>query len=460
MHDGKAFDEIDMRVRLIQPETHPRPMDTSLKSRMAPHLGLLTIARIVEEHGHAVEVINENLGRDMPSDEVDLVGISASVDVLPRAKVLADEYARLGVPVAVGGIGVSADPATAEGMFSTICIGPAEGHWPDVLKDAANGRLESVYRTSPDFSGGDLLPPSFASVDTSGFLYSNVIAASRGCPFACDFCYNSAVKGSCGYRHRTVESVMEEIRSKATRHIMFIDDNFIGDTAFTRALLEEMRPLRLKWSAAVSANITEMPDLLDLMRDTGCRSLFVGFESLSAEAIEQVHKGQNRTAKYEELVEALHSRGIMVNASFVFGLDGDDSTVFDSTVKWVVKNRIETVTSHILTPYPGTVFYERMKAEGRITDNDLSHYDTAHVVFSPKGMTERELYDGYLKVYRDIYSFGNILRRMPRTPSQILPYLMFNLFYRKFGRLTERIGGLFSFSGIGRFARRISYWIS
>ena len=84
MHDGKAFDEIDMRVRLIQPETHPRPMDTSLKSRMAPHLGLLTIARIVEEHGHAVEVINENLGRDMPSGGVDLVGISASVDVLPR----------------------------------------------------------------------------------------------------------------------------------------------------------------------------------------------------------------------------------------------------------------------------------------------------------------------------------------------------------------------------------------
>lgn len=449
-----------MRVRLIQPETVRRPMDTSLKARMAPHLGLLTIARIVEDHGHAVEVVNENLGRDAPSGEVGLVGISASVDALPRAKELADAYERLGVPVVVGGIGVTADPETAQRMFAVICIGPAEGHWPDLLKDADNGRLQPVYRTSPDFAGAGLLPPSFRSVDTSAFLFSNVIAASRGCPFACDFCYNSAVKGSCGYRHRTVASVMTEIRSKRTRHVMFIDDNFIGDPAFARELLEAMRPLRLKWSAAVSANVADMPDLLDLMRDTGCRSLFIGFESLSGEAIANVHKGQNRTARYEALVEALHSRGIMVNASFVFGLDGDDATVFGRTVEWVVRNRIETVSSHILTPYPGTAFYERMKSEGRISDGDLSHYDTAHVVFRPKGMTEQELYDGYLKVYRDIYSFGNILRRMPKTPSQLLPYLMFNFFYRKFGHVTEWLGGQFSFRGLGGLARRISYWIS
>lgn len=448
-----------MRVRLIQPLASCRPMDTSLKARMAPHLGLLTIARIVEDCGHAVEVINESQGEDEPTAEVDLVGISASVDVLPRAKVLADAYGRLGVPVVVGGIGVTADPEVARKMFATVCMGPAEGHWPELLDDAEHGRLKPQYRTDSAFSGSELLPPSFRSVDTSGFLYSNIIAASRGCPFACDFCYNSAVKGVCGYRHRTIGSVMDEIRSKATRHIMFIDDNFIGDPSFTRELLEAMRPLRLKWSAAVSANIVDMPDMLDLMRDTGCRSLFIGFESLSAEAIANVHKGQNRTARYEALVHALHSRGIMINASFVFGLDGDDESVFDATVRWVVRNRIETVTSHILTPYPGTAFYERMKSEGRITDEDLSHYDTAHVVFRPKGMSAQDLYDGYLRVYRDVYSFANILRRMPRTPSQMVPYFMFNFLYRKFGRVTEWFCGKFSYRRIGVLARRISYLI-
>ena len=448
-----------MRVRLIQPLASCRPMDTSLKARMAPHLGLLTIARIIEDHGHSVEVVNESLGVDTPSSDVDLVGVSASVDVLPRAKALADVYGRLGVPVAVGGIGVTTNPEIARKMFATVCLGPAEGHWPELLEDAERGRLKSEYRTTPDLDGLALLPPSFRSVDTSGFLYSNVIATSRGCPFACDFCYNSAVKGVCGYRHRTVASVMDEIRSKATRHIMFIDDNFIGDPSFTRELLEEMRPLRLKWSAAVSANVADMPDLLDLMRDTGCRSLFIGFESLSSEAIANVHKGQNRTARYEALVHALHSRGIMINASFVFGLDGDEETVFDATIRWVVENRIETVTSHILTPYPGTVFYERMRSEGRIVDEDLSHYDTAHVVFRPKGMTAQTLYNGYLRVYREVYSFGNILRRIPRTPSQILPYLLFNFLYRKFGRVTEWLCGKLSYRRVGVFARRISYWI-
>ena len=448
-----------MRVRLIQPEPTPRPMDTSLKARMAPHLGLLTIARIIEDAGHEVSVVNESLGRDVPSGDVDLVGISASVDVLPRAKALAVEYERLNIPVVVGGIGVSADPEAAQKLFDSICIGPAEGHWPQVLKDAEKGSLKPVYRTAPDFPGTELLPPSFRSVDTSGFLYSNVIAASRGCPFSCDFCYNSAVKNTCAYRHRTVLSVLDEIRSKATRHIMFIDDNFIGDPEFTRELLEAMRPLGLKWSAAVSANILDMPDILDLMRETGCRSLFIGFESLSGEAIAGVHKRQNRIGRYNELVNALHSRGIMINASFVFGLDGDDAKVFDATVKWAVENRIETVTSHILTPYPGTAFYERMKSAGRIIDDDLSHYDTAHVVFRPERMTPQELYDGYTRVYREIYSFVNIIRRLPRTPSQIMPYLMFNLFYRKFGRFTEWIGKKVSFRTIGRLARRVSYRI-
>ena len=434
-------------------------MDTSLKARMAPHLGLLTIARIVEDCGHTVEVVNENLGRDEPADGIDLVGISASVDVLPRAKEIADAYAERGVPVVVGGIGVTADPETARGMFRTLCIGPAEGHWAQLLEDAGNGCLRDEYRTGPEFPGEKLMAPSFRSVDVSGFLFSNIIATSRGCPFACDFCYNSAVKGTCGYRHRTVESVLEEIRSKRTRHVMFIDDNFAGNPAFTRELLEAVRPMRLKWSAAVSANILDMPDLLDLMRDTGCRSLFIGFESLNADAIAGVHKGQNRTARYEALVQALHDRGIMVNASFVFGLDGDDASVFDRTVEWVVRNRIETVTSHILTPYPGTAFHRRMKEAERIVDDDLSHYDTAHVVFRPEGMTAEELYDGYLRVYRKIYSFRNILRRMPRTLSQIAPYLLFNFFYRKYGRFTEWLAGRSSFRAIGCLGRKMSYWI-
>lgn len=449
-----------MRVKLIQPLAATRPMDTSLKARMAPHLGLLTIARIVEDSGHEVVVVNENSDLDIPSSDFDLVGISASIDVLARARVLSEEYRRLGVPVVVGGIGVTSNPDLASEMFETICIGPAEGHWRDVLADAAAGRLRRRYETPMSFSGERLLAPSFRSVDTRGCLYDNVIAASRGCPFACDFCYNAAVRRhGGGYVHRTVESVADEVRSKATRHIMFIDDNFIGSPAFTRELLAALRPMRLKWSAAVSANILDMPDLLDLMAETGCQSLFIGFESVNPESLSGVGKGQNKVSRFEALAEALHSRGIMVNASFVFGLDADDPSTFDRTVEWVVSNRIETVTSHIATPYPGTPFYDRMRREGRIIDDDLSHYDTAHVVIRPKNMTPEELYDGYLRVYREVYTLGNIWRRLPRSRSQLMPYLLFNLFYRKWGAASERLGHLIGFDRVGALARRAAYFI-
>ena len=447
-----------MKVCLMQPKARRRPMDTELKARMSPHLGLLTISGLLERAGHDVRIVNGNVGPAEIPEGTDLVGISVTVDVLPAAIELAKACRAKGVPVVAGGIGVSSDPETARPHFDALCIGPAEGHWPRLMDDLGRGELKREYVTPPDFRGEDLAAPSFRNALPSQCLYGNIIAASRGCPFACDFCYNStpALRGR--YLHRTVESVMDEIRAKGVRHVMFIDDNFIGDLAFARALMEAMRPLRLRWNAAVSANIVDHPDLLDLMRETGCRSLFIGFESINAESVSGVHKRQNDVARYEKLVGMLHDRGIMVNASFVFGLDSDGPTVFRDTLDWVVRNRIETVTSHILTPYPGTALYERMRAEGRLTDDDLSHYDTAHVVFRPKGMSAEELYDGYLWIYREVYSWRNILRRTPKTLSQFVPYYLFNLFYRKYGRFTERLGHAIGFDRVGAFARRLSYW--
>lgn len=196
-----------------------------------------------------------------------------------------------------------------------------------------------------------------------------------------------------------------------------------------------------------------------MMKDTGCQSLFIGFESLNAEALEGVNKKQNSVVKYDKLVEALHSRGIMINASFVFGLDGDDQTTFKATLEWIVKNKIETVTSHILTPFPGTKLYEEFLEQKRIVDFDLSHYNTANVVFAPKNMTAQELYDGYIWLYKELYSLKNILRRLPEARKQRIPYLAFNLLYRKFGSFTEKLCRLITFNRIGRFAKYISYKI-
>lgn len=240
---------------------------------------------------------------------------------------------------------------------------------------------------------------------------------------------------------------------------MFIDDNFAGNPKWTKEFLKAIMPMKLKWQAAVSINAAKDPELLDLMRRSGCQSLFIGFESINNESVKNVHKVQNSTKEYEKAIREIHRRGIMINGSFVFGLDGDTAETFDATVKWIVKNRIETVTSHILTPYPGTALYDRMSSEGRITSHDLSKYNTAHVVFRPLGMSAEELYNGYLKVYRDVYSLKNIYRRLPRTRSQRVPYLLFNLLYRKYGRFTDGVCKFITYQRMGRIGEVLAKYM-
>jgi radical SAM superfamily enzyme YgiQ (UPF0313 family) len=170
-----------------------------------------------------------------------------------------------------------------------------------------------------------------------------------------------------------------------------------------------------------------------------------------------MHKGQNHIKHYDAIVHGLHRRGIMVNASIVFGLPDDDPSVFEETLNWMVKQKVETVTAHILTPYPGTALYKRMAAEHKITDLNLAHYNTAHVVFEPDNMTAQELYNGYVDFYKNLYSFRNIMKRIPDNRKQRTAFLFFNLLYRKFGRVSEMVSRIIPLNLIGRFAARVSY---
>jgi radical SAM superfamily enzyme YgiQ (UPF0313 family) len=242
-----------------------------------------------------------------------------------------------------------------------------------------------------------------------------------------------------GYQSRPAEYIVEEIKALKTKQVMFIDDNFMGNISSTRKLLNAVKPLRLTWHAAVSANLVEHLDLLDQMADAGCRSLFIGFESINTNSIKSVNKKQNNVESYEKLIREIHDRHIMVNASMVFGMDHDDIDVFDITLDWLIKNKVETMTAHILTPYPGTKLFNKFKSEGRITDMDWSHYNTSNVVFKPKHMTAEQLREGYLRIYKEFYSLKNILKRLPTENKQRRAYLLFNLGYRKYGKIAASI---------------------
>jgi hypothetical protein len=194
-----------------------------------------------------------------------------------------------------------------------------------------------------------------------------------------------------------------------------------------------------------------------MMAESGCRSLFIGFETVNSANLRSCHKTQNRIRQYDALISGIHVRDMMVNASVVFGFDHDDTTVFPTTLQWLEDNKVETMTGHILTPYPGTRLYRQLLAEGRLIDTDLRHYNTAHAVFRPNRLTPEELEHGYLWIYRQFYSWRSILHRWPVSPKQRLAYLQFSLLYRKYGKITSLLGKLAGMRVLARMARAVAY---
>lgn len=442
-----------MDILLIQPRMKRRPMDTGLKAKMSPSLALLTI-RSLTPPCHTVRIVNENIEPVDYDCTPDLVAITVTVDALHRAGEIARRFRTRGIPVVAGGIHITGAPDTAEGLFDAILLGRAEATWLPMLGDLANGNLQSRYQDR--YQDQHIASPDYRIESAEKYIYTNVVSTSRGCPHRCDFCYNSSA-GSVPYINRPIGDVLGDIDRIGKRYILFIDDNFCGNPKWSAKFLDALIPRNIKWSAAVCADIVKHPTLLDKMKESGCQSLFIGFESINPRSLQKVHKTQNNVELYENLVQALHSRGIMINASLVFGLPDDDIDTFSRTLAWLVRHKIETATAHIMTPYPGTRLYEQMLAQGDIIDNDLSHYDTAHVVFRHRQMSGEQLYEGYVGFYKHFYSFANIFRRLPADRRQRIPYLCFNLFYRKFGRFTEGLSGLVPLNALGKLAAWLSY---
>lgn len=446
-----------MIIKLIQPKMRKRPMDTGLKTQMSPSLGLLTIANMLQDK-HTIIYENENVAPINYDEKVDIVGISITVDIFPRAVEIAKKFQSKNIPVVAGGIHITANPEETAEYFDAVSIGIAETTWYDIIDDFEKGCLKKVYKhNTAEITPAQIKSPAYNLIKEKNYLYSNIISTSRGCPFKCNFCYNSCDAYKNLYVNRNIEDVINDIKTINKKHIMFIDDNLIGNPKWTMGFVKALKPLNVKWNAAVSLNIADMPELLDEMKASGCQSLFIGFESINESSISNVNKVQNNLEKYNFAVNEIHKRGIMINASFVFGLDGDDKSVFESTLKWIVDNKIETVTSHILTPYPGTHLYKEFLETGRIIDFDYSKYNTANVVFQPKNMTAEELQQGYLKIYKDIYSFKNIIKRTPKAKNQWIPYYLFNIFYRKYGKFTDTICRIIGYKIVGKIAAFLSY---
>ena len=407
-----------MRVKMILPALTEAtsPFFRPIKYSLFPPLGLATLAAYLSPDDQ-IDIQDEHVERLNLEDSPDLVVIQVYITSAYRAYRIADHYRRKGAHVALGGLHVTSLPKEALAHADTIFLGPGEDTWPQFLADYRRGRAERIYQSR--VRSLDALPPIRRDlIKRRLYLVPNSIVVSRGCPHVCDFCYKEAFfEGGRSFYTQTVDAALAEIERLPGRHLYFLDDHLFGDRRFAAALFDGMRGMGRLWQAAGTVNAVLSSGLLEKAVAAGLRSLFVGFETLNPTNLVEQHKYQNLRRDYAQATSRLHDLGVMINGSFVFGMDADDESVFDRTVDWAIERGIETATFHILTPYPGTALHARMSAQGRMTCGDWDRYDTRHAVFRPARMTEEQLERGYRRAYRDFYKWRSIARGATRHDS-------------------------------------------
>jgi radical SAM superfamily enzyme YgiQ (UPF0313 family) len=363
-----------------------------------------------------------------------VVGITVHLTFARRAYELARWYRSQGARVVLGGLLVLSCPEECLQHADAIAIGEGVQLWPQILEDVERGALRRRYEA--DFSRAYALDPAPRRdiLPRESFLTTSSVIATRGCHNRCGFCYLSTDGLHMPYRMRPVDQVVAEIESDGQPYVVFIDNNLGSRPAYLRDLCEALRPLEIIWSAAVTVDVTDEPDLVRQMALAGCTGVFVGFESLNAGNLAAARKRTPAPDDYARRVDVFHRNGIQVNGSFVLGFDHDRPDVFERTVEWIERNRLECATFHILTPYPGTPLFRQLEAEGRILHRDWDRYDTAHVVFEPKNMTAAQLDSGYAWCYERLFSHRSIWKRRPADARAVLSYLAMSYLYKRSNR--------------------------
>lgn len=408
MAPGKRPLEIKFILPALTEATDPywRPIKYSL----FPPLGLATLAAYLSPEDHAV-IIDQHVERLTLEDSPDLVVIQVYITNAYRAYQIADHYRRRGAFVCLGGLHVTSLPNEAARHADAIFLGPGEQTFPKFLEDFRRGSPQPVYISATDRTLDRLPPIRRDLIRRAFYLVPNSIVVTRGCPQHCDFCYKDAFfEGGKGFYTQRVDDALAEIDRLPGRHLYFLDDHLLGDRRFAEALFEGMKGMGRLFQGAATVDSILRGDLVERAAEAGLRSLFVGFETLTPENLRQSNKRQNLGRDYQAVTDRLHGLGIMINGSFVFGMDDDREDVFARTVEWAIEQGITTATFHIQTPYPGTRLHNRMLREGRIVTDDWNLYDTRHVVYRPAQLKPQALQAGYDWAYREFYRWPSIAR--------------------------------------------------
>ena len=400
-----------------------------------PRLGPIILGTMMKGRGWEVEIFVEEM-REIDFgiiESADLVGISTITSTAPRAYAIADRVREKGVPVVMGGPHVTfmADEALQHADF--VIRGEGEntlmafidawekgGGFTDIPNLSYRKKGRAVHNPlRPFIRDLDQVPfPDLSLLKSTrkGFsgLSSIPVQTSRGCPFDCSFCSVTGMFGK-KYRFRSTENIIEELRRYDSRKniIFFYDDNFTADRKRAKDLLEAMirEEFKFKWTTQVRADVAKDLELVRLMKKSGCHTLYIGFESVNPESLKSMKKRQT-VEEIAEAIKILRRHRIGIHGMFVYGFDEDDWKTVKQTVKFAKRSRLNSTQFLILTPLPGSEFYDKVSRENRIQFHDWALYDAHHVVFRPARLSLFDLQRAQIFSHKKFYSLKESVKRL------------------------------------------------
>jgi radical SAM superfamily enzyme YgiQ (UPF0313 family) len=422
-----------MKILLISPAREKHAYTN--KGIMIPQLALFILEGLTPKK-HQVRIVEEEY---MPVDfeeDCDIVGISFMTSNAYRAYSISKEFKKRGKTIIMGGIHPTILPDEALKYADAVVIGEAEGVWEQVLEDIENNCLKKKYHVEdPDLTR--YIPKNFSALKSKKLFNLVPILTTRGCPYNCDFCCVSKIFGK-KVKHMPVENVVRDIVQSKAKRFIFLDDNIIGNPNYAKKLFEAIKPLKIGWLGQASISFAKNTELMQLAKDSGCKGLFIGLETVDESQLKNLKKLDGSIEKVELSLEKIRKMGIVIQASVIFGFDNDTHHIFSDTLKFLIKNHICSASFNILTPYPGTRIYDEFKKKGRIINNRWEYYDHHTVVFRPANMTPLELQLGKINAKEKFYSLQSIIKRFRGNLSNPFIYLMANLGYMKLAKSEKK----------------------
>lgn len=424
------------RMLLIQPTIYDNN-HLLVKKDMLYFIGL-TMPLLAAECGPEwdVEICIETI-EDIPWDtDIDLIGIGSMGHSIIRGIEIAKKFKELGHTVVMGGYMASLVSEEVKQYCDAIMIGDAEGYWQDMLNDYLNDDLKDFYHKKIDKLSTPL--PRYELVTSKKIGDFLPVQAGRGCPNDCAFCSIACLyKGK--YLRREIPEVMRDIKKVKElgfKKFLLIDDNILSDRKYTMGLCNEIKKLNMKWYSQCSIKLAEDPELLKCVADSGCICLSFGLESITMTNLKKMNKSWEDPKEYPRLIKTIIDAGIDVASEMMIGLDDDTEETIKKTAKFVIDNKITAPKFYIITPIPGTPFFDEVEKSGDLINDNIYEYSPSKAVKKTAKLSAEDIDRLYWWTYNEVYSIKNIFKRIIwcrsfwKHPARSMFNFGVNLFYR------------------------------